>query len=44
MYAFHVWCKVDGQSSAVRLVTSWATTETAVDGLLADLEALSRPE
>jgi threonine aldolase len=38
MYRFYVWNKVDSQHSAVRLVTSWATSEKAVDDFLADLE------
>jgi threonine aldolase len=38
MYRFYVWNKVDNQHSAVRLVTSWATGEKAVDGFLSDLE------
>jgi threonine aldolase len=40
MYRFYVWNKVDSQHSAVRLVTSWATREEAVDGFLADLEKI----
>lgn len=40
MYRFYVWNKVDSQHSAVRLVTSWATHEKAVDGFLADLEGI----
>jgi threonine aldolase len=38
MYRFYVWNKVDSQHSAVRLVTSWATNEKAVDDFLADLK------
>jgi threonine aldolase len=33
-YGFHVWEKFDAQSSAVRLVTSWATEEQAVSEFL----------
>ena len=29
-YAFHVWEKIDSDHSAIRLVTSWATSEEAV--------------
>lgn len=40
MYGFHVWSKVDDTTSCIRLVTSWATKEDAVDGFVADLKAL----
>lgn len=33
-YAFYVWEKIDNDSSAIRLVTSWATLESSVDTLL----------
>lgn len=39
-FGFHVWARVDAQRSAIRLVTSWATPETAVDAFLDALEAL----
>ena len=29
-YGFYVWCKIDAESSAIRLVTSWATEQEAV--------------
>lgn len=35
-YAFYVWANVDEQRSAIRLVTSWATTKEAVRAFLAD--------
>ncbi|HYX28420.1 MAG TPA: beta-eliminating lyase-related protein [Pyrinomonadaceae bacterium] len=38
-YGFHVWEKFDQQSSVVRLVTSWATEESAVDEFLRALKA-----
>jgi threonine aldolase len=41
MYRFYAWCQVDGQQSAVRLVTSWATGEEAVDAFLADVASLA---
>ena len=41
-YGFHVWDKFDAQSSIVRLVTSWATEESAVSGFLATLRTLAR--
>jgi threonine aldolase len=37
-FGFHVWSRVDPAHSAIRLVTSWATPEWAVDALLATLE------
>jgi len=40
MYGFYVWRKVDGQNSAIRLVTSWATKEEAVNEFLVDLVSL----
>ena len=39
-YAFSFWQKVDEKRSAVRFCTSWATTEDAVNRLIADVEAL----
>lgn len=35
-YSFHVWAKVDDESAAIRLVTSWATKEEAVFGFIED--------
>ncbi len=40
-YGFHVWKKIDVENSAIRLVTSWATKEEAVDNFLVDLKALA---
>jgi threonine aldolase len=40
LYGFYVWSKKDEQNSAVRIVTSWATKEEAVDEFLADLKTL----
>lgn len=37
---YEVWCKYDEESTVVRFVTSFATEEKAVDGLLAHLKAL----
>lgn len=37
LYGFYVWEKIDDKNSAVRLVTSWATPESAVDEFLQDL-------
>ena len=39
LYGFHDW-KYIGDMTAVRLVTSWATKESAADGFLADLKTL----
>jgi len=38
-YAFHVWSRAGADSSAIRLVTSWATREEAVAAFLEDLKA-----
>ncbi|MDR3566356.1 MAG: aminotransferase class I/II-fold pyridoxal phosphate-dependent enzyme [Negativicutes bacterium] len=38
-YSFYVWSKVDGQHSAIRLVTSWATKEEAVLAFIAELKS-----
>ncbi|NUS38393.1 MAG: aminotransferase class I/II-fold pyridoxal phosphate-dependent enzyme [Lysobacter sp.] len=37
-FGFHVWARVDAAHSAIRLVTSWATPDNAVDALLAALD------
>lgn len=37
-YAFHIWEKVDSDSSAIRFVTSWATKEAEVNSLTEDLK------
>lgn len=37
-YSFYIWSKVDQYNSAVRFVTSWATKEEAVLGLLQDIK------
>lgn len=39
-YAFSFWCDVDGERSAVRFCTSWATKEEHVRALTADIERL----
>ncbi|MFP7296659.1 threonine aldolase family protein [Neobacillus niacini] len=39
-YAFHIWEKVDSENSAVRFVTSWATKEEEVMGLIKELKRL----
>jgi len=40
-YGFHFWSKVDNNNSVVRLVTSWATPETAVEEFINNLKTLS---
>ncbi|MEK7129784.1 MAG: low specificity L-threonine aldolase [Patescibacteria group bacterium] len=40
MYGFYVWSKVDDKSSSIRLVTSWATKEEAVEEFLADIKSV----
>ena len=37
-YELYVWQKVDASTSAIRLVTSWATKEEAIQTFLASLE------
>lgn len=39
-YGFYVWCPVATDTSCIRLVTSWATKEEAVDEFLATLKNL----
>ncbi|BAV05462.1 L-threonine aldolase [Filimonas lacunae] len=41
-YAFYTWKKLGNGSSAVRLVTSWATTEEMVQLFLNDLPVMTR--
>ncbi len=38
-YAFYIWSKIDGEHSSIRLVTSWATPEEAVQRLVGDFKA-----
>ncbi len=40
-YLFHTWQQIDGQHSAIRLVTSWATSEAACTQFMADLAMLN---
>jgi threonine aldolase len=40
-YGFHFWEKFDEQSSVVRLVTSWATEESAVGEFLTTLRTFA---
>jgi len=37
-YAFHLWEKIDNDSSAIRLVTSWATKEDEVLAFIEDVK------
>lgn len=39
-FGFYVWSKVDEKNSTIRLVTSWATKESAVDEFLTELKNL----
>lgn len=41
-YSFYVWSKADEESSAVRLVTSWAMKEEAVQGFIEDFKAYGK--
>lgn len=43
-YGFYMWTKIDEQQSAIRLVTSWATSENNVTEFLADLATVPAPE
>ena len=36
-YCFYTWEKIDDENTAVRICTSWATTDENVDKLIADL-------
>jgi len=36
-YKFYVWQKLDNEHSVTRMVTSWATVDTQVDALIADI-------
>ncbi|BDU51026.1 threonine aldolase family protein [Haliovirga abyssi] len=40
-YGFHIWEKIDNNSSTIRLVTSWATKEEMVDKFISDLSKIS---
>lgn len=40
-YGFHLWQTVDTEKSVIRLVTSWATPDSAVKEFIATLKALS---
>lgn len=40
-YSFYIWTKVDDNSSAIRLITSWATKEEAVLAFIDDLRRIS---
>lgn len=39
-YGFYVWSKIDDTHSSIRLVTSWATKEQAVEDFLTNLKTL----
>jgi len=40
-YGFYVWSKVDGDTAAIRLVTSWATEDRMIEEFLADIKRIS---
>lgn len=40
-YSFYVWSRVDADTAAIRLVTSWATPEEAVREFAQDISALA---
>lgn len=39
-FSFYVWQKIDDEHSAIRLITSWATPETAVNEFIKSYQAL----
>lgn len=39
-YGFYVWSKLDANTSEVRLVCSWATSDSAIDDFLGELAGL----
>ena len=39
-YSFYIWQRVNEGSSAIRLITSWATREEMVDQFIADVKAI----
>lgn len=39
-FQFYVWQKVNDEESAIRLITSWATSDEAVNALVNDIESL----
>jgi threonine aldolase len=41
-YAYSTWAKVDEDHTAIRLATSWATREVAVEQLIADIQELGK--
>lgn len=41
LYGFYIWSKIDDGKSSIRLVTSWATKEEAIDGFLEDLKTVA---
>lgn len=41
MYVFYKWSSIDDENSSIRLVTSWATKEEAVNSFIEDLRRLS---
>jgi len=38
-YSFNIWAKVDADNTAIRLVTSWATQESAVLSFIEDMKS-----
>jgi threonine aldolase len=37
-YSFYIWDKVDEENSSIRLVTSWATKEEAIEAFIKDMK------
>ena len=41
-YAFTIWSKIDDNKTAIRLVTSWATSKEIAEKFIQDLKAISK--
>jgi threonine aldolase len=39
-YDFYVWQKIDTENSAIRIVTSWATSENVVNDFIDELNKI----
>ena len=39
-FDFYIWKKIDSQKSAIRLITSWSTTDETVDGFINEIKKL----
>lgn len=39
-FDFYIWRKIDGQHAAIRLITSWSTTDETIQKFITEIEAL----